>query len=148
MSSCCRMLKSLHKQFASKPNMTLILPGQQILESQSECMLYLVFTCVMLLKLKDDNTTGTFYLCNLFYILSMLTLSIDICIKVYLYTATRCTYDTIVDMYCLNHWLLFVHFVIAWAYLTYNIHICWYYVILEMFVSLFLFYIITTSSFL
>ena len=45
----------------------------------------------MLLTSKDDYTTDTLYLHNLLYVLSVIMLSHNICMKVCLYTIVICT---------------------------------------------------------
>ena len=51
---------------------------------------------VMLLTFKDDNTISSFWLCIIFYVLSMIIVSACICTRVHLYTSTICTDSTFI----------------------------------------------------
>ena len=51
----------------------------------------------MLLAFKDDNTTGSLYLCHLFYVLRVIMLSDYICTRVHLCTVV-CKDGTIWNM--------------------------------------------------
>ena len=75
----------------------------------------------MLLTLKEDSTSGSFYLCNLLHVLSMIIQSGAICTSVCLCTIIICTYGTMV--YMCSCILLFIACV-----LYYMIYVCqhWY----------------------
>ena len=51
----------------------------------------------MLLTLKDDNTAGSFCQHHVFYMLSMIIMSVSICTIVNLYTILMYTHGAIVD---------------------------------------------------
>ena len=53
---------------------------------------------VMLFTFKDNDITSSFYLCCLFYVLSVLIISNCICTRVQLYLIIRCTDGAIVYM--------------------------------------------------
>ena len=53
---------------------------------------------VMVLELKDDNTTGSLELRRLFYVLSIKPVSEYICTRVYLYTIIICRDGATIDM--------------------------------------------------
>ena len=52
----------------------------------------------MSLVLKDDNTTGSFLLCHLFYMFSVIMISDIRCTGVHLYTIVICTDGIIIGM--------------------------------------------------
>ena len=53
----------------------------------------------MLLVLKEDNTTGTLYLCHLLCVIRMIIKSGALCTNVHLYTIIICTNGMTVYMY-------------------------------------------------
>ena len=82
----------------------------------------------MLLTFKDDNMTGSFS--HLSHMFSVVIVSDYICVRVHLYTITICVDGMNMDM-----WLCLVLVVIGWAYFTYDMSLCGYYVITDIFVS-------------
>ena len=64
----------------------------------SVCIPLLLVTFVMLLTLKEDSTTGGFYLYHLLHVLGMNIKSGAICKSVHLYTIFICTYCMAVYM--------------------------------------------------
>ena len=84
-----------------------------------------LFQSVMLLTLKEDTTTGKFYLCHLFYMLSVLIISNYICTRLHLYKITRYTDDTIVGMGLHLPFIAICH-VIGWVYFIHDMCICGY----------------------
>ena len=52
--------------------------------------------CLMLLAVKEYNTTGSFYLCHLLNVLSIIIISGTICTSAHLYTNIICTDGTAV----------------------------------------------------
>ena len=59
---------------------------------------------VILIKMKDDNTTGSFWLCHLFYMLSMIMISEHISTRMDLYAMVKCTYKY-VSMFTIDCYL-------------------------------------------
>ena len=57
-----------------------------------------LYVCIMLLTFKDDNTTGSFWLCLLFCVLSLIIISDYLCTGMNLYTITICTDATIMNI--------------------------------------------------
>ena len=53
---------------------------------------------LMLLTMKDESTTGSFYLCNSFHVFSVLMISNHICTRMHLHAITICTDSMIMDM--------------------------------------------------
>ena len=90
---------------------------------------------VLLLALTDDNTTGSLYLCNLFYVFGVIMIYNYISTWVHLHTIVIYTDDMVMNM---SLCLLFVHYVIGQAYFTINMHLCECHVITDVLLSLFM----------
>ena len=72
-----------------------------------------VLGCEMLLEFKDDNTTGSFLLHHLFYVLDMITVSDCECTRVQIYTINLCTDGMVMDM-CLCLLLVVICVLCCW----------------------------------
>ena len=82
----------------------------------------------------------------LFYMLGVIVISDYICTRVHQYTIVICTDGTFIDMCLLLVLVTFVWYVIAWMYVTCALCLFEYYVIMDILISWYVSYSITTSS--
>ena len=70
---------------------------------------------MMLLTLKDDNTTDSFYPCHLFCVLSMCRISNYICTRVHIDTIAICIDGVLRLGVYISYWLLSLDYFISMA---------------------------------
>ena len=90
----------------------------------------------------NDYTTGSFYVIYSLYFacLKYLTVYVQECIYMQL------QYEHLAQLWMCLHLVLVAICVIGWAYFIYDMHMCRYYIITNIFMSLFVSYTITTGS--
>ena len=123
---------------------------------ESACFLFSSLPCVrlpaiyfwhhvMLPTFRYQSTTDNFWLHNLFCMLSPIIISEYICTRVHLYTFVICTDAAIIGMCLCLLMVAILQYVIGWVYLTCGVHLCKYYVISDILMSLFVSCYIITS---